>query len=61
MGDVATLDIDWNFLLLFSAIAVVGIFIGSYLTNFIPPKKLKKGFGWFVLLMGIYILIKELW
>lgn len=42
MGDVATLDIDWNFLLLFSAIAVVGIFIGSYLTNFIPPKKPKK-------------------
>jgi uncharacterized membrane protein YfcA len=38
----------------------VGIFIGMYLSNFIEGKKLKKGFGWFVLIMGVYIIFKEL-
>lgn len=52
--------IDWYFLLSFTAFAVIGIFIGGYLSNFIPGKKLKVGFGWFVLVMAIYILIKEL-
>lgn len=60
IGDVENLDIDWPFLLSFTLISVVGIFIGSYLSNFIDGKKLKKGFGWLVLLMAIYILIKEL-
>lgn len=58
-GDFATLTIDWKFLLLFTAISIVGIFIGIKLNTFIDGKKLKKGFGWFVLLMGIYIIFKE--
>lgn len=60
IGDVENLDIDWNFLLTFSAISVVGIFLGIYASKFIPGKKLKKGFGWFVLIMGVYIIYKEL-
>jgi uncharacterized membrane protein YfcA len=60
IGDVENLVIDWEFLLLFTALSVVGIFIGIYLSNFIEGKKLKKGFGWFVLVMGVYIIYKEL-
>lgn len=60
LGDVENLEIDWGFLLLFTSIAVIGIFLGIYLSKFIEGKKLKKGFGWFVLIMGIYIIIKEL-
>jgi uncharacterized membrane protein YfcA len=60
LGDVQNLDIDWTFLLIFTGLSVVGIFIGIYLSNFIEGKKLKKGFGWFVLVMGIYIIYKEL-
>ncbi|MEG9328384.1 hypothetical protein SAMN04488034_103173 [Salinimicrobium catena] len=60
IGDVQNLDIDWPFLLIFTGISVVGIFLGVYLNKFIDGKKLKKGFGWFVLLMGIYIVWKEL-
>jgi hypothetical protein len=60
IGDVENLEIEWVFLLGFTAISIVGIFIGSYLSNFIEGKKLKKGFGWFVLIMGIYIIYKEL-
>lgn len=60
IGDVQNLEIDWEFLLLFTAISVGGIFIGIYLNRFIDGKKLKKGFGWFVLLMGVYIIWKEM-
>lgn len=60
LGDVGNLDIHWSFLLRFTAIAIIGIFIGIWVNKFIDGKKLKKGFGWFVLLMGIYILAKEL-
>ncbi len=60
IGDVQNFDIDWSFLLLFTAVSIVGIFMGIYLNNFIEGKKLKKGFGWFVLVMGIYIVLKEI-
>ena len=60
MGDVATQVIDWVFLLSFTAIAVIGIFIGILLSDKIEGEKLKKGFGYFVLIMAAYILFKEL-
>ena len=52
--------IDWKLLGIFTAFSVAGIFIGILLSKKIPGQKLKKGFGWFVLAMGIYIIIKEL-
>jgi len=58
-GDLGHFSIDWKFLLTITAIAVVGIFAGGALSKKIPGEKLKKGFGWFVLLMGLYILGKE--
>jgi len=51
--------IDWLFLFEVSAVAITGIFIGSYLSKKISGTKLKPSFGWFVLAMGIYIIIKE--
>ncbi|MBO0342444.1 MAG: sulfite exporter TauE/SafE family protein [Bacteroidota bacterium] len=60
LGDVQNQSIDWTFLLSFTALSVIGIFLGIWLSNFINEKHLKKSFGWFVLLMGIYILYKEL-
>ena len=60
LGDVKNLEIDWFFLLPFTALSIIGIFLGIYLNKFIDGKKLKKAFGWFVLVMGIYIIIKEL-
>ena len=52
--------IDWSFLGVFSSIAVMGILLGSWLSKRIPGEKLKPAFGWFVLVMGTYIIIKEL-
>lgn len=59
IGDVENLEIDWNFLMLFTALSIAGIFVGVWLNKFIDGKRLKTAFGWFVLLMGIYIIIKE--
>ncbi|GAB2486740.1 MAG: sulfite exporter TauE/SafE family protein [Cytophagales bacterium] len=60
LGDVSTQTIDWNMLLIFTGLSIVGIFIGSALSKKINEKALKKGFGWFVLVMGVYIIAKEL-
>lgn len=59
-GDIGQFDIDWGLLLTVTVIALAGIFTGIALSKKIPGAKLKKGFGWFVLIMGAYILIKEL-
>ena len=58
-GDLGHFSIDWFFLLKITALAVTGIFIGGALSKKIPGDKLKKGFGWFVLVMGMYIIVKE--
>lgn len=60
LGDVTTgQTIDWLFLIGFTAISILGIFIGTYLSNYISGEKLKKSFGWFVLIMAVYISYKE--
>ncbi len=59
-GDIGSQPIDWTFMLGFTALAVAGTFVGSYIARFISDEKLKPLFGWFVLAMGSYILIKEL-
>jgi uncharacterized membrane protein YfcA len=51
---------DWNFLLLFSLIAIGGIIAGSLLSKRVSNEKLKPAFGWFVLVMGLYIITREL-
>lgn len=61
IGDLQGSEIiDWKLLGIFTAFSVAGIFIGILLSKKIPGQKLKKGFGWFVLVMGVYIIIKEL-
>jgi len=52
--------IDWQFLLHFSTIAIIGILIGSALSRQIGGEKLKPAFGYFILAMGCYIILKEL-
>jgi uncharacterized membrane protein YfcA len=59
-GDLGHFEMNWNLLITVSIIAIAGIFLGNYLSLKIDGAKLKKGFGWFVLVMGVYIIIKEL-
>jgi uncharacterized protein len=53
-------QMDWTLLSVVTALAIIGIFIGNQLSKKLDGAALKKGFGWFVLVMGIYIIIKEL-
>lgn len=59
-GDIGHFNINWLFLLKITAIATAGIFIGSAINKKINASNLKKGFGWFLLIMGAYIIVKEL-
>lgn len=59
-GDLGKQAMDWNLLLTVTGLAIAGIFIGNALSKKVSADKLKKGFGWFVLVMGIYIIVKEL-
>lgn len=60
LGDISNQTIDWKILLVFTGLSMVGIFIGSSLSKKINEKALKKGFGWFVLLMATYIIGAEM-
>ena len=59
IGDVQTLKIEWVFLLSFTLTSIIGIIIGVFLSKFISGTRLKKSFGFFTLIMAIYIIFKE--
>ena len=60
IADTGHYETQWSFLLMISALAIAGVLTGGLLGKKIDGNKLKKGFGWFVLIMGIYIIVKEL-
>ena len=59
LGEHETGTIDWMLLLKVTGFAISGLFIGVALSKKISGDKLKPAFGWFVLVMGIYIILKE--
>jgi hypothetical protein len=58
-GNIGHQKIDWVMLLIISAICIVGILLGSLLSTKVSSQKLKPAFGWFTLVVGIFVLIKE--
>ena len=61
LGDIsANQIIDWKLVTVFTILSIVGMFIGNCISKKVDGEKLKTGFGWFVLLMGIYIIILEI-
>ncbi len=59
LGDAMTLSVEWSFLIGFTAVALVGLLIGIYLSNFVNALRLKMVFGCFVVLMACFIFIME--
>ena len=53
-------EIDFELLISLSAIASMGILSGAYLNQFVPAKRLKQGFGFFVVALGIWISYQQL-
>lgn len=60
LGDLSSNEvIDWKLLLMFTFCSIIGVIIGNIISKKITASRLKTGFGYFVLAMGIYIIIKE--
>ena len=59
LGDIGQMPIDWLFLTFFALLTIAGIFMGLQLSHKISGARLKPVFGWFVLVMGTFILIRE--
>ena len=59
LGDALIMSIDWNFLIVFTSLTIVGIFSGIYIGKIIDGNKLKKGFAYFILVMAILMFIME--
>lgn len=58
-GNIGNQQIDWLFLLSISGISIAGILLGSMLASKVPSRKLKPAFGWFTLIVGVFVLVKE--
>lgn len=59
-GTIGHMSLNWKFLLTVSAFCVAGILIGNLISMRISANKLKPAFGWFTLIVGIFVLIKEI-
>ncbi|MEJ7692076.1 sulfite exporter TauE/SafE family protein [Daejeonella sp.] len=59
-GDIFHHPIDWIRLLSITALGISGTFLGNWLSGRLPASRIKKIFGWFLLLTGLFILGKEL-
>jgi uncharacterized membrane protein YfcA len=60
IGDFFNFSMDWKFLVTITSLAVIGILMGNKLSAKVPSQQLRKIFGWFILAMGCFILVKEL-
>ena len=55
-GYLASVQIDWGLAAAVTVAAVLGSVLGGTLTGRIPPDTLRRGFGWFVVVMGVFVL-----
>ena len=58
-GDMTNYSMNWSFLAAIAAIAMLGIFIGNLFSQRVATQRLKKLYGFFILIMGVSILVKE--
>jgi uncharacterized membrane protein YfcA len=60
IGDLQNPEpIAWSFLLSFSSLSIIGIFVGMFLHRFISGSSLKPAFGWFILAIGLFIISQQ--
>jgi hypothetical protein len=59
-ADLPNTTPNWSFLIGFSGLSILGLLAGVYISKFISGAKLKPLLGWFILAMGVFIIVKEL-
>ncbi len=61
VGDIqAGLIVDWLLLFEVLGLSIIGVFVGGKLCRTLDSNKLKPAFGYFVLVMGLIILSREM-
>ncbi|WP_229368007.1 sulfite exporter TauE/SafE family protein [Telluribacter humicola] len=60
LGDLPNQPIQWTVLLPYTALSISGIFIGSYISRYVYTERLKTCFGWFIICISVFIIIKNL-
>ncbi|WP_428235076.1 sulfite exporter TauE/SafE family protein [Gracilimonas sp.] len=50
------LEMNWELIGVFSLIGIAGSFVGNKISQKVPQKQLKTGFGYFLMVMGAYII-----
>jgi uncharacterized membrane protein YfcA len=58
-GYLSSVELPWGLVLGVTAAAVVGSVIGGRLAGKVPEAQLRKAFGWFVLVMGVFVLVQQ--
>jgi uncharacterized membrane protein YfcA len=58
-GYLGYVPVDALLMVTFTLITSIGMILGAYLTKFIEARHLEKGFGYFVIAVAIFILIKQ--
>lgn len=59
-GYLSSVQLDWGFVAAVTVAAVVGSLVGARLVELVPEEALRKAFAWFVLAMGVFVLVQEL-
>ena len=60
LGDISlAMNINWTFILSFSLITILGSLIGTKINAIVPVSKLRKVFAYFVIFVGIGILVLQ--
>ncbi|WP_433318696.1 sulfite exporter TauE/SafE family protein [Micromonospora chersina] len=59
-GYLSSVSIDWGLAAAVVVAAVAGSFVGGRLAGRIPAEILRKAFGWFVVVMGVFVLGQQL-
>jgi uncharacterized membrane protein YfcA len=60
LGDAMHHEMNWPLLLSLTALAILGILIGNSYSRKISGIRLRIAFGWFTLVTGAYIILREI-
>ncbi len=58
-GYLGHVEVPWSYLGIFTAIAVAGIFAGTWASHYVSQAALKRAFSAFLVVMGVFILYKN--
>ncbi|MGS2615822.1 sulfite exporter TauE/SafE family protein [Micromonospora sp. LZ34] len=59
-GYLSSVSVNWGLAAAVTAAAVVGSLAGGRLVGRVPEVVLRKAFGWFVVVMGAFVLVQQL-